>query len=68
MSITGYNDLEIASALEPSITTIRTPYELVARATVDYLLARMAGASPSNGPAIPTELIVRASTARPAIR
>jgi hypothetical protein len=33
-----------------------------------YLLARMAGASPPNAPAIPTELIVRASTARPAIR
>lgn len=65
LSVTGYNDLEIASALEPPITTIRTPHESIARATVDYLLSRMAGKSPPRSQVIPTELIVRRSTAAP---
>ncbi len=65
MSVTGYNDLEIASALNPSITTVRTPYEPVARAAVDYLLARMAGKAPPFSELIPTELVVRESTGAP---
>lgn len=43
MSVTGYNDLEIASAIEPSITTVQTPYEAVAVAAIDYLLAEIDG-------------------------
>ncbi len=65
ISVTGYNDLEIASALEPSITTVRTPFEPVAHAAVDYLLAKLADKPGPEPHSVPTELIIRASTAAP---
>jgi DNA-binding LacI/PurR family transcriptional regulator len=65
MSVTGYNDLEIASALDPSITTVRTPFEPVAQGAVAYLLATLAGKPAPEPHLIRTELVVRASTGAP---
>ncbi len=62
MSITGYNDLEIAGAFDPGVTTIGTPFAPVAQGVVDYLLARMSGETPPPPALLPTTLIARASS------
>ncbi len=65
MSIAGYNDLDIAAGFEPAITTVKTPYEPIARAVVEHLLARLKGEEPVRSQPIPAELVVRASTGAP---
>ena len=62
VSVTGYNDLEIAAAFDPAITTVGTPFEPVATGVVDYLLARMKGETPALPTILPTKLVVRASS------
>jgi LacI family transcriptional regulator len=62
VSVIGYNDLEIAAAFDPAITTMSTPFEPIARATVRQLLARMAGEAPVFESPLRPELVVRASS------
>jgi LacI family transcriptional regulator len=64
ISVVGYNDLEIARALSPSITTVATPYEGVASAAISYLLSSLEGSPPARMQPEKTTLLVRESTAR----
>lgn len=64
ISVTGYNDLEIASALDPSITTVRTPFSPIAHAAIDYLVTTLSGKLGPDPRCEETELIIRASTAK----
>ena len=61
-SITGYGDLDIAAAVNPPITTIKTPAEDMGRLAADHLLARLAGETTLDHVELATELIVRGST------
>lgn len=63
VSVTGYNDLPIAAAFIPSITTMSTPVDAVAQAATHALLARMAGGDEPGTRVFSTDLIVRESTA-----
>jgi DNA-binding LacI/PurR family transcriptional regulator len=63
VSVVGFDDTPAAAAAEPSLTTIRQPHELKG-ATAGRLLLD----PPASGPqrvVLPTELVVRASSARP---
>lgn len=65
VSVTGFDDLWLASQIRPSLTTVRTPHGEIGREAARYLLARLDGQP--HGPPRPldTELIIRKSTARP---
>lgn len=62
LSVVGYGDLDIAAAMNPSITTVRTPAEDMGRLAARSLLARLAGQSELDHIELSTELIVRGST------
>ncbi|NLU66225.1 LacI family DNA-binding transcriptional regulator [Streptomyces sp. HNM0574] len=64
VSVTGFDDLTLATALEPELTTVRLPAEEFGAAGMRALLA---GLSPAHGPApggaaLPVTLVPRGST------
>ncbi|MET9324529.1 LacI family DNA-binding transcriptional regulator [Streptomyces sp. NPDC003038] len=61
LSVTGFDDLALATAVEPELTTVRLPAERVGEQGMTALLAVLEG-SPWTGPDIPVELIVRDSS------
>jgi DNA-binding LacI/PurR family transcriptional regulator len=64
LSVTGFDDILVATALEPELTTVRLPAEDLGARGMTALLARIEGESPS-GASLPGELILRDSTAAP---
>lgn len=66
LSLVGFDDIPQAAQVHPPLTTVRQPMEQMGRSAVNTLLALLAGieaASPVIS--LPTELVVRASTAAP---
>lgn len=61
-SITGYGDLDIAAAMNPPVTTVKTPADDMGRMAGECLLARLAGQETLDHIELTTELIVRGST------
>ncbi|WP_262058453.1 LacI family DNA-binding transcriptional regulator [Streptomyces sp. STR69] len=64
VSITGLDDLALATALDPELTTVRLDAELFGEHGMRALLAVLDGRVPEEGD-IPVELVVRGSTAPP---
>lgn len=64
VSVTGFDDLSLATALEPELTTVRLPAEEVGAAGMRALLAVLAGRE-AGTPVLPVELVRRGSTAAP---
>lgn len=64
LSITGFDDVQLATALEPELTTVRLPAEELGGQGMSALLDLLAGRRPADV-ALPTELVVRGSTAPP---
>ncbi|WP_217130294.1 LacI family DNA-binding transcriptional regulator [Streptomyces sp. AC558_RSS880] len=62
LSITGLDDLALASAIDPELTTVRLDAELFGERGMEALLAVLEGRAPAAGD-IPVELVVRGSTA-----
>jgi len=60
LSVTGFDDIPLAATAVPALTTIRMPIDAMAEAAVE----RAIGASTETS-VFATELVVRASTARP---
>jgi LacI family transcriptional regulator len=67
LSVTGYNDLEIASAFIPSITSVRTPVDAHAAKVAEALLAALASGEAPRSLVLDTEIVARESTAPPAV-
>jgi LacI family transcriptional regulator len=69
MSVTGYNDMPLVDMVQPPLTTVRIPHDLIGREGARLLLAQMAamrGAGTSAAPAqsvMAPALVVRDSTA-----
>ncbi|THA39355.1 LacI family transcriptional regulator [Streptomyces sp. A1547] len=61
LSVTGIDDLALATAVEPELTTVHLPAERVGEQGMAALLAVLEG-TPWTAPDIPVDLIVRAST------
>ncbi len=68
LSIAGFDDLEFASQIVPSLTTVHVPAEEIGRRAAEYLLARIAGGSAPITTEVMTNLIIRESTAPPPVR
>ena len=64
LSVTGFDDILVATALEPELTTVRLPAEALGAEAMSALLERLHGLDPA-GVSLPGHLIVRGSTAPP---
>ncbi|WUE89956.1 LacI family transcriptional regulator [Streptomyces sp. NBC_00490] len=64
VSVTGVDDIALAAALDPELTTVRLDAELFGEHGMRALLAVLEGRTPDAGD-IPVELVVRGSTAPP---
>jgi len=65
VSVTGFDDMEIASLMTPGLTTVHFPTAELGRYAADHLLARLAGLSYAWTHELPVRLIVRGTTAPP---
>ncbi|WP_394435391.1 LacI family DNA-binding transcriptional regulator [Streptomyces sp. SGAir0957] len=63
-SVTGFDDLSLATAVDPELTTVRLPAEQFGERGMAALLAVLEGRTPDTTP-LPVELVVRGSTAPP---
>jgi DNA-binding LacI/PurR family transcriptional regulator len=69
LSVVGFDDSRFMSETDPPLTTLRQPVVPMASAAVEALLAQIDGTDPPTSEDIfDPELIVRASTGRPATR
>ncbi|MBD0740823.1 LacI family DNA-binding transcriptional regulator [Streptomyces sp. CBMA152] len=66
ISVAGFDDLALATALEPELTTVQLPAEQVGERGMAALLAVLEGREPETGD-LPVSLVVRGSTAPPAL-
>ncbi|MGW7001667.1 LacI family DNA-binding transcriptional regulator [Streptomyces sp. NPDC054933] len=62
VSVTGFDDLALATAVEPELTTVRLPADEVGARGMSALLAALEGRQ-AETPDLPVELTVRGSTA-----
>jgi LacI family transcriptional regulator len=66
MSVVGFDDAPLAEMVSPALTTVRQPLQEMAQTAVSLLLARIAGEDGQvQRHVLPTELVVRESTAPP---
>lgn len=65
LSITGFDDMEIAAAVPPGLTTVRFPTGELGALAANHLLMRLAGESVELRRELPVELVVRGTTAPP---
>ncbi|MFD8809506.1 LacI family DNA-binding transcriptional regulator [Streptomyces sp. NPDC059597] len=61
ISVTGLDDLALATAIDPELTTVRLDAELFGERGMEALLAVLDGRAPIDGD-IPVQLVVRGST------
>lgn len=66
LSVTGFDDLSLATALDPELTTVRLPAEEVGARGMVTLLGLLDGGGGPVGPVeLPVDLVVRGSSAPP---
>lgn len=65
VALVGYDDIPLASAVEPALTTVRQPMERLGSLAADLLLSRLENsqgeAAPANRIILPGQLVVRDS-------
>jgi LacI family transcriptional regulator len=66
LSITGFDDMEIASLLSPGLTTVHFPTLELGQLAAANLLAQLTGESGARQHELPVELKARGTTAPPA--
>jgi LacI family transcriptional regulator len=65
ISVTGFDDLEMAAVVTPALTTVHFPTAELGSDAARHLLSRLAGKAVAVRTELPVELVVRASTAAP---
>jgi len=65
LSITGFDDIELAGQVDPPLTTISVPAGEIGRGAADYLINAISGLSIPKNIQLPYRLIIRGSTAAP---
>jgi len=65
LSIVGFDDIELAGALAPGLTTVRVPSARIGREAGRRLFARLAGRTVPRVREFPARLVVRGTTAPP---
>jgi len=67
VSIVGIDDIDLAGAVTPGLTTVRMPIGRSGELAVDLLLQAISGVAIGEVATLGSQLIVRASTAAPAV-
>lgn len=62
LSITGIDDLEIAQAINPGLTTVSLPTQALGRMAAQHVLSAVAGEATAVQSLLPFELVIRGST------
>lgn len=65
LSVCGIDDLEMATHVSPSLTTIRLPTADLGKCVAQHLLAKLSGEPTPARVCLPIALVARASTGRP---
>jgi LacI family transcriptional regulator len=65
ISITGYDDVDMALHTDPPLTTVSVPAALIGRLAADHLVATINGMPPPPTTKLPAQLVIRGSTAPP---
>lgn len=65
VSVVGFDDIPMASQVFPALTTVRRPLEQMGTLAVELLLAQLGGEAVAPEATLPTQLVVRSSTAPP---
>ncbi|WP_319533130.1 LacI family DNA-binding transcriptional regulator [uncultured Cohaesibacter sp.] len=66
ISLVGFDDISLSEQMHPALTTVHQPLQQMGRSAVNMLMAMMSGLDvPFHQITLPTELIVRQSTAAP---
>jgi LacI family transcriptional regulator len=65
LSITGFDDVELAAQVDPPLTTISVPAAEIGRGAADYLINAIGGMPIPKSVQVPYRLIIRSSTAKP---
>lgn len=65
LSIVGFDDLEVASHVQPALTTVQVPAEAMWRQAADQALALVRGDTNLGNHEVEVSLVVRGSTAPP---
>ncbi|MFN7087144.1 MAG: substrate-binding domain-containing protein [Burkholderiales bacterium] len=65
LSVTGFDDMEIASLMTPGLTTVHFPTAELGADAAHHLLSRLAGKRVEPCSELPVELVVRGTTAPP---
>jgi LacI family transcriptional regulator len=65
LSVTGFDDIELAGEFAPALTTIHLPVADIGRIAAERMLARIGGGEVPKSHEIPVHLVVRNSTAPP---
>ena len=63
ISVVGFDDLEMSTYYHPALTTVRQPTHQIGKRAVKMLLRLINGDSTVNAEVVPSELIIRESTA-----
>lgn len=63
ISVVGIDDIEMAAVVHPGLTTVRTPFERAGTLAVELLIAAIGGERVTEWTALPSQLIVRGTTA-----
>jgi LacI family transcriptional regulator len=63
LSITGFDDIELAAQVEPPLTTVGVPAGEIGRGAADYLINAVSGLSVPRNIQLPYRIIMRGSTA-----
>ncbi|MBO6519527.1 MAG: substrate-binding domain-containing protein [Rhodospirillales bacterium] len=65
ISIVGFDDLPLSAHMSPGLTTVHVPSRRMGEHAADYILACIGGESPDPRNKLPTDIMIRGTTARP---
>lgn len=65
VSVSGFHDYDLASVIEPPLTTVHAPIREMAAAAVQYLLSVIEGDRPPRTRTMPTSMVLRKSVGPP---
>ena len=65
VSITGFDDIELAKILHPPLTTVHVPHRLMGRTAAEILIRKVAGETETIITELPVEIAQRGSLAPP---
>ena len=67
LSVIGFDDLDFAASLSPSLTTVRIPADAIGGTAAAYLIDSLEGRQPAPPPPLVAELVIRNSSGPPPI-